>query len=118
MDYPKEFPEHELACPCCGECHMDDNFLRKLLYARKQAGIPFPINSGYRCEAHNEAVGSTSRNHFGNAVDIAVTDSWRRVIIIAALIKAGFRRIGIYPTFIHADNMNEGGSSPEAMWLG
>jgi len=120
MNYPKEFPEYELACHCCGECHMDRNFLNKLLFARKLANIPFNINSGYRCPKYNasDVVGSTSQNHTsGRAVDISVTGTNQRMVIMASLIKAGFRRIGVYKTFIHADNMNEGGISPEAMWM-
>ena len=74
---------------------------------------------GYRCEKHNEAVGSTSKNHTsGRAVDISARTSYVRMKIVVALIKAGFRRIGVYPTFIHADNMNEEKGSPEVMWLG
>jgi len=119
MIYPKEFPKHELACHCCGKCHMDRNFLNKLLFARKLAGIPFNINSGYRCPKHNEAVGSTSENHTsGHAVDISAVNSYQRMTIVVSLVKAGFRRIGVYKTFIHADDMNDTGKGPIAMWVG
>lgn len=117
MNYPKEFPEWELACKCCGKCCMNQNFLNKLAYARRSANIPFPINSGYRCPKHNKEVGSTSQNHImGHAVDIATKDSYTKMMIVASLIRAGFRRFGIYRTFVHVDDMNDIGEGPIAMW--
>jgi len=108
------FPESELACKCCGECKMDRMFLERLYAARVIAGVPFPINSGYRCEKHNREVGSKTRNHVdGKAVDIACTDSFRRSVILSALFRAGFKRIGVGPDFIHADTM----PLPDAAWL-
>ena len=40
----------------------------------------------------------------GLAVDISVKDSRTRFIILDALIKVGFNRIGIADTFIHVDD--------------
>ena len=89
----------------------------KIDAARDIAGVPFEVNSGYRCEAHNKAVGSTSDNHpRGRAADISATDSVSRMKIIRGLIMAGFNRIGVHPEFIHADNMDEIRRS-EACWF-
>jgi uncharacterized protein YcbK (DUF882 family) len=82
--------------------------------ARGIAGVPFEIVSGYRCLHHNADVGSTSTNHTsGKAADIRCTDGQTRVKIVGALLEVGFNRLGIGPTFIHAD-INQG---PQAIWL-
>jgi len=94
---------------------MQSAFLEVLDKARELAGVPFKINSGYRCEKHNKEVGSTSRNHTsGNAADIACTDGPTRFKIVRGLIAAGFKRIGVAKTFIHADCV-EGG--PTSIWF-
>ncbi|WP_319760373.1 D-Ala-D-Ala carboxypeptidase family metallohydrolase [Maridesulfovibrio sp.] len=94
-----------LACPCCADCKLDPYLLEKLDAARSLAGVPFKINSGYRCAAHNESVGGKSNSsHLGGyAVDIAVEGSPQRAEILRGLVMAGFERIGIAKTFIHVD---------------
>jgi uncharacterized protein YcbK (DUF882 family) len=90
---------------------MDKGFLYTLNQARHIAGIPFEITSGFRIEADIERlekagykVSKNSSHLKGIAADIACTDSVSRYIIIDALLKAGFTRIGIAKTFIHVDN--------------
>ena len=99
------FKKGEFACRCCGVEIIDPAFLLQLTKARKIAGVPFDIISGYRCPAHNAAVGSrpTSSHIKGLAADIRVMRSRSRFLILNALIKAGFTRIGIGKTFIHVD---------------
>lgn len=99
------FTYSEFRCPCCNENHMNDFVIHALDDARGYAGIPFRINSGYRCEAHNEAVGgSLNSSHMkGWAVDIDAQTSNQKYHIIKALLGAGFKRIGVHRTFIHAD---------------
>lgn len=106
----RHFDLEEFRCKCgkCGTPHMDAVFLAELDNAREFAEVPFPINSGYRCPEHNASVGSTSRNHTsGKAADIGCTDGPTRIRIVMGLIRAGFRRIGIGKTFIHADSMDD-----------
>ena len=108
------FKIEEFTCPCCGVQHMDALFLEQIDNARDYAGVPFKINSGYRCPKHNAEVGSTSKNHTsGKAADIACGYGPDRMKIVAALIRAGFRRIGIHKLFIHVDSMDDIAS----MWL-
>lgn len=109
------FSEDEFRCKCgCGKAEMDSRFLVMIDEARRLAGIPFAITSGYRCEAHNAAVGSTSTNHTkGLAADIACNGGPDRYDMVASLIKAGFRRIGLAKKFIHCD-INDG---PGSIWL-
>jgi zinc D-Ala-D-Ala carboxypeptidase len=84
---------------------MQPEFLAKLDEARHIAGVPFRINSGVRSEAWNQRVnGSKGSSHLtGWAADISATTSNRRYLVLSALIRVGFRRIGIADTFIHVD---------------
>ena len=98
----------EFDCPCCGENHMDEETFQMFVSARKDADTPFRMNSGYRCESHNiskEVGGSPTSSHpKGFAGDIKCVDSWSRWKIVFALAKAGFKRIRVAKTFIHADD--------------
>lgn len=63
------------------------------------------IGSGVRTIRHNRAVGGVvdSSHLFGFAVDIEISNSTQRFLLLKALIKAGFVRIGIYSTHLHVD---------------
>ena len=102
----KHFELSEFDCPC-GKCtaSMDGEFLDALDEARELAGVPFSINSGYRCIEHNKSVGgSKSSSHMlGVAADIAARDSVTRFAIVDALMNVGFARLGIRKDFIHVD---------------
>ena len=103
----KYFTLDEFDCPSLPNSgkNMDTNFLTKLEEARKIAGIPFKITSGYRTKEHNTKVGGVpnSSHLIGVAADIAVSSGSERYIILNALLKAGFKRIGVAKTFIHCD---------------
>jgi len=113
------FSEKELACPCCGEIHMDKKFMQLLERTRMYAQIPMNVNSGYRCEKHNadpEVGGKPNSSHLrGKAADIAIATSSQRFTILAAAIKAGFTRIGIGKTFIHLDSDDT--KAQEVSWI-
>lgn len=98
------FTSDEMKCPCCGKSEMDPDFMEKLNMARDLAGIPFIVVSGYRCEAHNKEVGSTSSNHtMGRAADINCGKGRDRYAMDRAMIEAGMMGIGIGETYIHCD---------------
>lgn len=104
----KYFKESEFDCKCgCGGGYSDmsSQLLRKLTTARSMSPVPFVLSSAYRCPEHNEREGgsSTSSHLNGSAVDIAAGNSTARYQILMALIAAGFNRIGVSKTFIHAD---------------
>ena len=91
--------------------NMSRDTLEMLDVARGIAKIPFKINSGFRTMAQNrkiyERMGKKpirSAHLEGKAVDIAITTSRERFKILSALLEAGFTRIGISESFIHADN--------------
>lgn len=95
--------------------NMDAAFLQMLDDARGISGIPFNITSGYRTKNRNKLVGgvANSSHLVGKAADISVQSGNERYIIINALIKAGFRRLGVAKTFIHCDNDE---SKPNSVW--
>ena len=115
MEY---FELSEFEC-ACGECdgQMDTEFLAALDDARALAGVPFVINSGFRCEAYNKARGhsTTSSHQLGLAADIAARDSTTRFAIIDALINVGFSRIGVRKDFIHVDLDRD--KDTRVMWM-
>ena len=105
----KYFSFAEFNCPSLPDSgkNMDINFIYKLEHARELAGIPFRITSGYRTAEHNQKVGGVSNSSHlnGLAADIS--------IVLNALIKAGFKRIGVAKTFIHCDTDD---SKPNSVW--
>ena len=100
------FKLSEQACKCCGTGRLAPDFLIMLNHARELAGIPFILNSAFRCAKHNIEVGGSdfSSHLVGCAADIRVIDNMQRFIIVKALLDAGINRIGIGKNFIHADN--------------
>lgn len=101
----KYFKKEEFSCKCCGLNNISENLLEKLDQAREIASIPFHVNDGTRCPKHNKEVeGEPDSAHlFGFAVDISAKTSREKFLIISALVKVGFTRIGVYKTFVHAD---------------
>lgn len=85
--------------------NMQRSTLEMLDKARDIAGVPFVINSGFRTKAHNAFVGGSpnSSHTRGYAADIRTTPATQDKIV-SALREAGFKRIGIYRNFVHADN--------------
>ena len=96
----------EFDCPCCHANMMDIGFLYRLDDARHISGVPFKINSGFRCLKHNYDIpgsSSTSSHLVGLAADVACTDDTDRYFILDALIDVGFMRLGLRKDFIHVD---------------
>lgn len=68
-DLSANFSNSEFACPCCGQSHMDSDFIIKLQQVRDDLGVPFsPVDGGgYRCPQYN---GSDTGAHVeGKAID-------------------------------------------------
>lgn len=95
---------------------MDKRVLEMLELARVIADVPFVINSAIRCKAHNSRIGGsdTSSHLTGHALDIRALDSYTKYRIVYGLLKAGFKRIGIYDDFIHCDN--DPSKAQEVIW--
>lgn len=100
------FQASEFDCRCgCGLNNARGDLMNKLNHARDIAGIPFGISSGSRCEKNNRlSEGAPDSAHLdGWAADIKCVSSMPRYKILTSLITAGFTRIGISKSFIHAD---------------
>lgn len=92
--------------PSCNITDMNLETLEKLDHAREMAGIPFILSSAYRTVKHEKTQGrpGTSSHTIGRAVDIICETTSQRYKMLFALLQAGFTRIGIAETFIHADD--------------
>ena len=117
------FKQYELECNCgCGTFNVRQSSITRLDKAREIADMPFIVNSACRCSVHNIAEGGKETSSHKTtdeieckAFDIAVGSSHARFVILRALISAGFTRIGIGKTFIHADDDER--KSAEVSWL-
>lgn len=104
------FRQEEFKCKC-GKCDggaMNPEFLAKLNQARHLAKVPFIITSGYRCSAHNKAVGGkpNSAHTRGLAADIKFDNGTQAFAILHGLLAAGFVRVGYNQKhgFFHVDS--------------
>ena len=83
---------------------IDSQLLHKLQALRDEIGRPVIINSGYRTESHNKAVGGAKNSYHmqGKAVDIKI-NGLKPEEIAKIAEKIGFTGIGIYKNFTHLD---------------
>lgn len=107
---PRYFGESEFprCSPSCSLRDMDGTFLESLDKARELSGIPFVINSAFRSREYELSKGRSGASYhtLGRAVDIRCNSSSNRYKIVNALLRVGFKGIGIASTFIHVDNRN------------
>lgn len=103
----KYFKRHEFNCKCgCNTNYIDVEFMEMLDRARRKAGVPFVINSGYRCEKHPLSKKNPTSSHIkGIAADIKFINGHNLAMILKGLQGAGFERFGINfdNKFIHVD---------------
>jgi len=104
----KFFSEEELQrCdPPCSLQDMKQSTIYRADRARTLAKMPFNLSCAYRStewdiERNRSGTGAHTT---GNAIDIECYSSESRFKIIKALIEAGFNRIGVSCSFIHADD--------------
>lgn len=111
---PSEF---EKCTPSCKIDDMDEEFMQKLDDARSICSYAFVLNSAYRSPEYERSKGrsGTSSHTKGLAVDISCLTSVCRLKMLLALLAVGFRRIGIYSTFLHVDSDI---SKPASIWYG
>jgi uncharacterized protein YcbK (DUF882 family) len=66
------FVLREFQCRCCGCVKLSPGLLERLEDLREALGRPIIVTSGYRCPAHNRAVGGAARSlHMaGRAADV------------------------------------------------
>lgn len=99
--YSKEF---DCKCGKCNKTIIDAELVNYLQLIRNYFNKPVIINSGYRCAAHNKAVGGAtlSKHRFGMAADIVIKGVQPKAIAAHAET-LGIKGIGLYPSFVHVD---------------
>ena len=101
------FRRSEFNCKCgCNTNLIEDDFMIALDNARRISGVPYRVNSGYRCEKHPLSIKSPTSSHIkGIAADIKFTNGKNLALILGGLGGVGFERFGIdfENKFIHAD---------------
>jgi uncharacterized protein YcbK (DUF882 family) len=105
IDFGAHFSEEELACPCCGACNVTQELVDALNKLRDLAGAPIVIDSGYRCAAHNAAIGGEPHSYHmqGMAADIRMAPrNGHDVARLADQIEA-FHGFGAAPLWCHVD---------------
>jgi uncharacterized protein YcbK (DUF882 family) len=109
MMLTKNFTREEMQCKCgCGGCNMVDAFLQKLQLVRDEFGT-MSVNSGFRCQKHNTAVGGVKGSYhlLGLACDVRVfseADRWR-------LARAGMKQ-GLRSSYTTRFCISTGGRHP------
>ena len=101
----KNFSPSEIACKGNGELLVNYAAMDALQTFRELVAVPVRINSAYRSESHNKAVGGAKHSYhkLGRAFDIPITKDLKRDKIHVAAEAAGFKGIGDYNSFVHID---------------
>lgn len=118
----KNFKSNEFACHgkgCCSKVLIDTKLVEYCQKIRDHFGKAVTINSGYRCEKHNKAIGGAgkSKHVSGMAADIVVKDVKPKEVAKYAE-SIGILGIGLYETakdgyFVHIDTR-----TTKAFWYG
>lgn len=117
-DLTKYFSKSEFACKCgCGFDDIDTELVRILDSIREEIKAQLVINSGCRCESHNENTKGkhTSAHLTGLAVDVRIDNSVLRKKFVELSLKHGISRIGIAKDFIHIDK--DASKPQDVIWL-
>jgi uncharacterized protein YcbK (DUF882 family) len=108
-DASKYFDAREFSCPCCGVTpRMNTRLLVCLDVIRDRIGEALLVNSGYRCEKHNDEVGGVkgSAHTMALAADIrSANHSPEEIYKIALALFPHLKGFGLYNTFVHVDAM-------------
>ena len=118
----KNFRINEFVCHCGCEIPAEARQNIEALVAnvldpvREAYGKPIYVNSGYRCEKHNKAVGGVpkSQHLVGQAADISVKSEKLKVkseleTLASIIVQQGrFDQLIIYPTFLHVSYKRSG----------
>jgi hypothetical protein len=103
--------------PPCSLQDMNQETMSKADKARDIAGIPMVVNCAHRSPAWDKERGrsGTGSHTKGRGLDFRCNSERNRFVLVAALLKAGFTRIGIAKTYIHADDSPT--HTQEIIWL-
>lgn len=100
----------EFRCKCGrNRCHYfiaNEVLLEQYAKLRTDWGKPLKINSGFRCQSHNEGIGGVekSRHTLGRAIDISLRGmDAGEVVNFRKLCEKYFPFVKYYSTFVHVD---------------
>ena len=103
----EHFFRSEFACRCgCGGNTVDWELLELLTFIRKHFNSPVSVHSGFRCPAHNAAVGGKENSYHlrGQAADISVRGILPDLVgEVADQANPYGYGIGVYSGFTHLD---------------
>lgn len=104
----EHFSNAEMACRCgCGANECVPELLAALEAFRTAVGAPVIVNSGYRCPAHNAAVGGAkaSQHVLGRAADVRVKGRTPAELEAVARTVPAIKGIGRddHKGFVHLD---------------
>jgi len=125
-DLSDHFSRWEFRCKC-GNCNLDTvdvELLRILEAIRAHFDRPIEVTSGFRCLAHNRAVGGAapdsadnnmggSQHLYGRAADIKI-NGIDPALVYELADQMGIGGAGKYDTFTHVDSRTNG----PARWRG
>lgn len=108
------FTVKEFLCKCgaCSTCIIDSDLVKRLESLRVLIGAPIRINSGYRCQAYQDALRlqgyetsqGPSTHTLGQAADIECQHLPLIGVELEALARqAGFTSVGVAPIWVHVD---------------
>lgn len=116
------FKSNEFACKgkgCCSKVLIDEKLVEYLQRIRNHFGKPVTINSAFRCEKHNKAVGGSSGSYHvkGQAADIVVKGV-KPAEVAKYAETIGILGIGLYERdkdgyFVHIDTRTK-----KSFWYG
>lgn len=117
-----EYFDTEIVCQCgCGIYNVSSKLMAMADNVRDYINRPIVANSICRCVIHNKAEnGSDTSGHISTdtiectAIDFKVNNSIERYEVVLAMVKAGFKRIGVAKGFVHGDITE--GKAPTVMW--
>ncbi|MCD8287226.1 MAG: D-Ala-D-Ala carboxypeptidase family metallohydrolase [Porphyromonadaceae bacterium] len=80
-------------------------------------GKALVINSGYRCEALNKAVGGVANSQHlkGEAADVAAADPYA-LAKLARDLRLPYDQMILYPTFVHFSHKNGGSQRGQVLY--
>lgn len=99
------FTPLEISCKGNGLIKIDPYSMDCLQKFRDIVGVPVILNSAYRSEAYNKAVGGAAKSQHleGKAFDIPIKDGMDRETIHRVARQVGFTGFGDYNSFVHID---------------
>lgn len=114
-DLSEHFSAREFACHCgCGGTNVQVNLIQALEEVRALVDTPIYITSGFRCEAHNKAVGGARKSYHRHGVAADIRSNDLAALYLAVMKVPALKGVGIYLRpggWLHVDTRRD-----DAQW--